>query len=757
MSVYKYPKFKILLNAESKKTQGLCTGDVVRRQYFDHPNLIYSLMIVLETGIDLVGENESAYFTGALIEGDEPQNGELLDFVRITNLFDSDRSGALYLTASDSEAPFMDVIDGLAIENSLCFPLMDGGIVNVPDSRKYAVMGESLLDTVYIHSSLETNRIFKIVKNAVHDTSEIKTGLKQTLERLVEHPDRLVISYKTRASKEMENVPVRFGYTDNTETEGADSININADWKYCLHLITVDYPPQYSRSLEIDLTQHLTATGDWIEIADLNIVLQSDIAAFAKATKVRIGKVKGVIDPVFGVLDGYGAYFQNLYATKNVNIAGTLTAGDENGFASTFYVGKIHKNVILNSIDCLFNDTVKIPEPAPVGIGNVRQMGLSAKMSVQSGEWRSAHIDKKYCFSIWIKADEKTLLSVFQDEHPIEDITIDSKDWKRYHVSFFIKKSDSPQLYIELKSPATGIKITAPQLEAGNTPSQYQPTDGTLSCVEDYGAWFAKGGIGGTIQNPLLRLNEDGSISSRDHSFVINPDGTGHFASGRFKWTKDTIRLQDVTIRWEDFDEEAKENLLPKSVSLNGTDTFHYPDELENVCDPQEIYIYASEHHFTAISRRWQYLASDGIFKNIAGANRNFFKLLPGAHFWEERNVLSIKYIASLENNEYEDIFTVFKQKDGQDSYSIYIGSTGGTVFRNGTVTTVLKAQVFKGGIEVTDKIPENSFRWIRTSENAASDALWNSAVRTGKTLEVSGADVYRKAVFDCEVIILTS
>ena len=79
------------------------------------------------------------------------------------------------------------------------------------------------------------------------------------------------------------------------------------------------------------------------------------------------------------------------------------------------------------------------------------------------------------------------------------------------------------------------VLLSAPQLEPGKTATPYQATDGVLSYTEDYGAWFSKGGIGGTIQNPLLRLGEDGSITSRDGSFVINPDGTGHFASGRFK------------------------------------------------------------------------------------------------------------------------------------------------------------------------------------------------------------------------------
>ena len=65
------------------------------------------------------------------------------------------------------------------------------------------------------------------------------------------------------------------------------------------------------------------------------------------------------------------------------------------------------------------------------------------------------------------------------------------------------------------------LSLSAPQLEAGRNVTPYQATDEALSYTDDYGAWFNKGGIGGTIQNPLLRLNEDGSIVSRDGSFVI--------------------------------------------------------------------------------------------------------------------------------------------------------------------------------------------------------------------------------------------
>lgn len=523
MSVYNYSKYKILIDPESKKTQGLQVGDVVRRQYFDNPNLIYSLMIVLKTGSEIVREKESPYFVGALIEGDEPRQGELLDFIRITNLFNSDRSGALYLTASDSEAPYMDVIDGMATEHSLY----------LQEKPKRIVTGES----------------FAFPVNAK-----------------VRNPERMVIAYHIRASKSMTGVSLAFGYMDGSEIDGADTVDVSTEWQYKLSLITIDYPEQYPRQLTI--TPQL-AGDDWCEVSDLNIIRLSSIATFSDSTKARVGKITGIADPVFGLLEGYGAYFQNLYATRNINIAGTLTAGDENGFASTFYVGKIHKNVIVNSVGALFSGSVAIQESAPAGIGSVVRTNGNTELCVQSAAWRLERIGKRYTFSVWIKGDEGKI-AFFQDEHYLQDVEIEiAGEWRRYKVSFIVATSPREAMYIRLEAPLANLYLTAPQLESGNNASQYQPTDEHLSYVEDYGAWFNKGGIGGTIQNPLLRLNEDGSISSRNGSFVINPDGTGHFSNGKFKWTQDDIELKDITIRWGELDDEAKDQILSQAKPSN--------------------------------------------------------------------------------------------------------------------------------------------------------------------------------------------
>ena len=92
MSVFRYPTYKIRIAPDSQKTQGLQAGDIIRRQYAERERTVYSLMCVTETGTELVGDKDAPYFIGALLDGDEPQGGELLDFVRITNLFDTART-----------------------------------------------------------------------------------------------------------------------------------------------------------------------------------------------------------------------------------------------------------------------------------------------------------------------------------------------------------------------------------------------------------------------------------------------------------------------------------------------------------------------------------------------------------------------------------------------------------------------------------------------------------------------------------------
>lgn len=324
--------------------------------------------------------------------------------------------------------------------------------------------------------------------------------------------------------------------------------------------------------------------------------------------------------------------------------------------------------------------------------------------------------------------------------------------WQRYHVVFAVQSLPGQEMTVLLTTD-NAVDFTSPQLEAGSSPTLYQATDEVLNITDEYGAWFNRGGIGGTIQNPLLRLNENGSLASRDGSFVINADGTGHFAGGRFRWTKDTIALQGVTIRWKDFDDEAQEALRPKSVTISGGDTFHYADALQPAAEPEEITLIATEQNFTAASRRWDYLAASGAWKDAGGRDPTFL-LLPGFHGWEDREVLTLRYTAVYEEKEYTATFTATKQYDGESAYSVYIATDKGTVLQNGIGEITLTARVMRGAEEVTALIPDAQFLWTRQSDSPESDALWNAEEHRGRTLAIDGDDVSRKAVFNCEVTL---
>lgn len=560
MAKVDYPIYKIRTDPHSKKVQGLKAGDVVRREYYDAPRTVYSLMVVLDTGTETLGEAEVPYFTGALIEGDEPRADELLDFARITNLFDTERSGALYLTAADAEAPYLDVIDSLARDFALLWPEMGGGYPESPDGSRYARQGTDYLDESYADSEGGVSRIYRLTRTAYEGTDAF--GLKITLEQTVASPQRLLLSFKVRASAPLQDIPVTFGYMGGTQLDYTDTVSAGTEWTYSLAVFTADYPSIYRRALSIDLTSSLSA-GQWFEIAELNLVRLEDIASFGRATKGRVGRIRGVADPVFGRLDGYGAYFRNLYASGDVHVAGTLTAADERGFASTFYVGRIHRNCVLDSLRPNFSYPRKVEwilSGSPTGLGDACRLSSgTAILELQSEEWSKAHDGQWYCFSFWARTGSPHKLTVRHGRRASASVALTAQ-WQRFQYTFRVQRVQGSKMAISF-TKGMGFDFAAPQLEAGTRPTPYQPTDGVLRETDEYGAWFARGGIGGTIQHPLLRLDDDGSIRAGDDSFVINPDGTGHFAAGRFRWTADTIALQDFTIRWEDLSEEARENL----------------------------------------------------------------------------------------------------------------------------------------------------------------------------------------------------
>lgn len=707
-------------------------------------------------------ERDVPYFIGALLEGDAPQTKELLDFARITNLFDADRSGALYLTASDSQAPFMDVIDGVGRNKSLCWPENIASEAFEDSRSQYIVRGKGLSAQYKSHDT-DVNRVVRLTRNSL---SSDFCGLSQDFYELVAAQKRVLVSYKARANKPM-TVNAEITYSTGTVNDAEWSEEFTADWQYYFRAINVINSGRHLRTFKLDV-QNL-GVNDWVEIADLNIILLDSISNFGDATSMRIGKLDGVADPVFGTLTGYGAYIQKLYASQTAHISGTLTAGDENGFASTFYAGKIHRNCFRNSCDVNFLSAITIDNSSlinPTGMGNVYKTEDVSELTMfaQNRDWLDNHLAKRYCFSFWAYAKKPCQIGIKQNGKVIGTIQVASDqthEWRRLHVFFDLLKPDkeledllislTPSFSNSLYQSVAGsidpdeqqLFITAPQLEPGEYCTQYQPTDDILDETDDYGAWFARGGIGGTIQNPLLRLNYDGTgaIDTRSNSFRLNQDGSGYLANENIKWDQQgkVTFGKDVTLNWDNLGDDAKDEMANRYMRIVGQDMFTIIGQEDSVtgktCSPSSIVLELEEVGFqsTSSQRQWYLLIGDN-WVAIPGANGPTLEVFPDSCYWlgyvstppqtdvqgntityhGESRVTFRCVIKLNDSRTYADTFNINKQY--VQGYTVQVTSSKGTAFQNGVCSTVLTATVYYQGQPVnTEYALENfTFTWHR-------------------------------------------
>lgn len=736
MALFNYKKYKVSLRHDSKKTQGLKTGDIVRRQYFDGKNIIYSLMCVLSYGSEEVVDEETNevvkrnYFIGALLEGDAPETNQILDFARITNLFDEERSGALYLTSSDSESPYMDVIDGIGKNKSLCWPENVSG--EYEDSKSQYVSLNKSTKASYDEYLEGNNRVLTLEQQLADNG--VQMGISQDFYEYVANPNRVIISYKIKGSK-AQTWKASLGYSNGDKLDAEFDVPVTTEWQYKLHAVTIDWSGRHLRTFKL---QGLCGYYDQVQIADFNIILLSSLTNFEDASQIRVGKLTGISDPVFGQLDSYGGYFQKLFATGSAHVSGTLTAGDENGFASTFYAGRIHRNAFLNSLDVNFLSNIDIEKDviAPCGVGKVYSFGSEIQIEAQESKWLQEHIGKKYCFSFWVYAKKSCQLSVLQNGHVIGTIQIPyamTHAWIRKSVSFeiFGSESDSESMIFAISTTFKVISsddndndeqlvyFSAPQLEEGDSVTQYQPTDEVVKFSEDYGAWFSRGGIGGTIQNPLLQLNFDGagSIGTKTKSFLLRTDGSGYLANMNIEWdSSGAVRFgENVTLTWQNLDSSVRKEIAAKSVKILGGDTFTLMGDESSATtefNPKVITLTEEEINITSSSsqRQWYYLKNNEWIK-IKGANAKTYVVYPDSVAFADDNTGTFKIVITIGSSVYSDTFTIRKQHI--IGYTINITSDQGFSFKNNKCSTTLRADVYYQGKLVDPSFVKDKFTFV--------------------------------------------
>lgn len=92
---------------------------------------------------------------------------------------------------------------------------------------------------------------------------------------------------------------------------------------------------------------------------------------------------------------------------------------------------------------------------------------------------------------------------------------------------------------------------------------------------------------------------------------------------------------------------------------------------------------------------------------------------------------------------------------NGLGTYQVNILSSAPTVFKNNEGSTVLSAQVWHNGNDITGTLNVNAFHWTRVSNVPADDEAWNDNHASGtKTIQITALDFFQQAQFDVFVDI---
>lgn len=85
--------------------------------------------------------------------------------------------------------------------------------------------------------------------------------------------------------------------------------------------------------------------------------------------------------------------------------------------------------------------------------------------------------------------------------------------------------------------------------------------------------------------------------------------------------------------------------------------------------------------------------------------------------------------------------------------YRVEIISTNGMFFKQGIVSTTLKAQVYKGSTDVTSQLQNNQFLWRRVDKDGNEDLAWNQTHAGLKEVPITRQDLKQRATFLCQII----
>lgn len=90
----------------------------------------------------------------------------------------------------------------------------------------------------------------------------------------------------------------------------------------------------------------------------------------------------------------------------------------------------------------------------------------------------------------------------------------------------------------------------------------------------------------------------------------------------------------------------------------------------------------------------------------------------------------------------------------GKSPYNVVLISSNGLLFKNGVISTVIQANVFRGDENVTDLLDANQFKWTKINADGLPDTTWNTIHAGGtKSIVIGTDDIIKRATFSCDIV----
>lgn len=265
--------------------------------------------------------------------------------------------------------------------------------------------------------------------------------------------------------------------------------------------------------------------------------------------KAQLGKLTNITSPIYGGLKGYGLYTQNAYLEGNVNVAGTLTAGDANGFGNTFYAGRINKNLLRSSNNFSVNWTIQggsivsSSEQGPDGQFNATEIEFTLvpnNFYLFANDEIEVTPNSTYTFSFYMKAGTVSnprfairdqINSIWISYDTTEEEYSPTSEWVRVSHTFDIPGDCNRIRVYLLRTASTNgtLLFSSTQLEQGSEATSYQPTDGTL--ISGYGSELVTNGDFSNGTTGWNKAESYGDISNDNGQLKITRTSSGTYTN----------------------------------------------------------------------------------------------------------------------------------------------------------------------------------------------------------------------------------